>query len=35
MTKPQEDRRIDYIELAVADIGRSKTFLRRSVRLEL
>ena len=26
MTKPQEDRRIDYIEFAVADIGRSKAF---------
>ena len=24
--KPQEDRRIDYIELNVADIGRSKAF---------
>jgi len=26
MTKPQEDRRIDYIEFAVADIARSKAF---------
>jgi len=26
MTVPHEDRRIDYIELAVADIGRSKAF---------
>ena len=26
MTKPQEDRRIDYIEFNVADIARSKAF---------
>ena len=26
MARPQEDRRIDYIEFAVADIARSKTF---------
>ena len=26
MAKPQEDRRIDYIEFAVSDIARSKAF---------